>query len=82
MAEFLELDQAEFLRRYTAIDDGYCILKMDQPDCPFLEQERCSVYPVRPVQCRTFPFWEENLGNRRDWKALQTFCPGIGKGDV
>ena len=25
----------------------------------------CSVYPVRPLQCRTWPFWPENLGMRR-----------------
>ena len=25
------------------------------------ERKRCSVYPVRPLQCRTWPFWPENL---------------------
>ncbi len=26
-----------------------------------LEAERCTIYEVRPEQCRTFPFWDEYL---------------------
>ena len=63
------------------IDDGSRVLRMDQPDCPFLEGSRCGIYPVRPVQCRTFPFWSENLSNRRSWTRLRRFCPGIDKGE-
>lgn len=24
-----------------------------------LDKKRCSIYDVRPTQCRTFPFWEQ-----------------------
>src|SRR4051812_23990582 len=28
-------------------------------DCVFWDRSRgCTVYPVRPAQCRTWPFWE------------------------
>ena len=27
----------------------------------------CSIYPVRPQQCRAWPFWDSNLRSRQDW---------------
>lgn len=40
----------------------------------------CEVYPVRPLQCRTFPFWEGHLENRRAWDGTISRCPGINVG--
>ena len=81
MAEFLELSLRQFRRRWTTLDEGHRVLRMDGPDCPFLDGSRCSIYPVRPSQCRTFPFWTENLSSPGAWKALREFCPGIDVGE-
>lgn len=40
----------------------------------------CSVYPVRPLQCRTWPFWRENLSSRRAWDHAAHRCHGMGHG--
>lgn len=72
----------EFLARHGAEDDGLTILRMDGPACPFLEGARCAVYAGRPRQCRTFPFWKENLRTRSAWESLREFCPGIGEGEA
>jgi uncharacterized protein len=40
----------------------------------------CSIYPVRPVQCRTFPFWDTSLTTPAAWKSVGRQCPGIGQG--
>lgn len=37
----------------------------------------CSVYPVRPLQCRTWPFWPENLSSRRAWNHAAKKCHGM-----
>lgn len=45
--------------------------------CIFLEsgrETRCAVYPVRPRQCRTYPFWDRYKGRGR---LLVGECPGI-----
>ena len=52
-------------------------------DCVFWDRERgCTVYPVRPRQCRTFPFWEGNVATPADWERTCEACPGAGQGDL
>ena len=48
-------------------------------DCVFYAGG-CTIYPVRPQQCRTFPFWPENLTSRRRWERVGKECRGIGRG--
>lgn len=40
----------------------------------------CAIYPVRPLQCRTWPFWDGNLQDRDAWEANTAKCPGSNKG--
>ena len=40
----------------------------------------CTVYPVRPLQCRTWPFWQGNLSSRHAWEGASRRCPGINAG--
>jgi hypothetical protein len=52
-------------------------------DCTFLHPETrgCTIYPVRPRQCRTWPFWNSNIDHPESWQAAQQVCPGAGKGN-
>lgn len=45
-----------------------------------LGRRYCSVYPVRPLQCRTWPFWRENLTSRRVWDHSAKRCHGMNHG--
>lgn len=51
-------------------------------DCTFFDgrTRSCTIYPVRPTQCRTWPFWESNLESPESWKEVQRDCPGAGRG--
>jgi uncharacterized protein len=40
----------------------------------------CSVYEVRPLQCRTWPFWEGNLASQKAWDRAAKNCLGMNKG--
>lgn len=42
-----------------------------------MNSKKCLIYPVRPSQCKTFPFWEEFMGD--DEALLPQDCPGIVK---
>ncbi|MDX1388650.1 MAG: YkgJ family cysteine cluster protein [Acidobacteriota bacterium] len=82
ISKHLGLTRRDFLNEYTVVDDGEIVLKMVEPECPLLDGWRCTVYEVRPVQCRTFPFWKENLRSRAAWTRVGGFCPGVGEGEV
>jgi len=40
----------------------------------------CSIYEVRPAQCRTWPFWKSNLATPDHWARAGGRCPGINRG--
>ena len=71
---------AEFTSRYAAKEDGLYQLKYTDKDCPFMRDNRCAVYDARPWQCRTWPFWPENM-SKTAWEGeVASYCPGVGKG--
>jgi Fe-S-cluster containining protein len=49
-------------------------------DCIFWKNGGCTVYPSRPLQCKTFPFWESVLSSEAAWNGTSETCPGMGKG--
>lgn len=57
-------------------------------DCVFLDRASlrgkavCSLYEDRPLQCRTFPFWPENIRAPRDWQRTGRSCEGVGRGTL
>jgi Fe-S-cluster containining protein len=81
LARTLGMATRDFTHRYCTKTNGLFHLKDAGPDCVFLEGSRCSVYEGRPTQCRTWPFWPENMGARA-WTAIAAFCPGVGRGRI
>ncbi len=86
MAEHLKLSQAEFKDTFDvtwdADSDGWMFDATDGNGCPLLDKKRqCRVHPVKPTQCRTFPFWDELLDRKADWEAAKSFCPGLDAED-
>ncbi len=80
VAALLGLTLAELERRHCWFEDGWRLVKFADGACGFLDGARCTVYEARPVQCRTWPFWKENL-KRSTWKRdVAAFCPGVGRG--
>lgn len=80
LAKQLNLTTSQFTRRYCTKTEGWFHLREQGKDCVFLEGSRCRVYEARPTQCRTWPFWPENM-NARAWnRDVLKFCPGVGKG--
>lgn len=91
MARRLGLLPDEFLKRYARRRKGWwCLREVEvdgQDDCVFLVREPetgrglCAVYDARPAQCRTWPFWPENLESPEAWAEAAKGCPGMRNGD-
>lgn len=83
IAGFLKLPEADFLEKYVELQDKGSTFQLkshQNGDCIFLVENRCTIYPARPLQCRTFPFWPENLKSNHRWKTTAALCPGINQG--
>lgn len=82
-AAFLQLPQQEFEAKYILRFSQ--VIRLKKPldsQCHFLTKDGCSIHPVKPTQCRLFPFWPELVENRAAWKEAGKACPGIGKGEL
>jgi len=91
IADFLKITASQLRRDYLR-RVGLRTTIVEQPstkDCIFLnhglrglhgEKPRCIIYPVRPGQCRTWPFWPINLASPDAWNKAGQKCPGINRG--
>ncbi len=84
IAETLGLSPRDFRRTYTKrLWRGMTLKEKANYDCVLLGPDgRCTVYDVRPAQCRTWPFWPSNLKSRSAWDASARRCPGMNRGPV
>ncbi|MFA5250868.1 MAG: YkgJ family cysteine cluster protein [Parachlamydiales bacterium] len=86
IADYLKLEEKIFLENYTFPVFGRISLKEIVPSysCIFFDEpeKKCRIYPVRPFQCQSFPFWPGNLASLDDWHKLKSMCPGIDQGKL
>ena len=84
LAEHGGFSETRFRADYTRqLSDGIMTLReREDGACVFYDPNQgCTVYDLRPRQCRTYPFWHANVKSSRTWEAAARGCPGIGQGD-
>lgn len=81
MAAFLQISEETFLKKYTRqVGNRIALLEVKKGqnfDCIFLKDKACSLYSVRPTQCRTYPWWKENISSKEGWEEAAQICEGI-----
>ena len=84
LAAFLKLDIETFARRYLLRSGRrLSLLESASRDCIFWREDvGCSVYEVRPDQCRLYPFWAEIVETEEAWEAESKKCPGMDRGTL
>ena len=84
-SKYFKISIKKFKEKYCQITDGFIHLSEKYKingNCIFLKDKKCTVYNSRPTQCRTWPFWNENM-NAKVWNEdIAINCPGIGKGKL
>jgi Fe-S-cluster containining protein len=83
MASMMGIEAEEFEHRFVRrVGVDRSLVEYPDGDCILLDPEtrRCTVYEARPIQCRTWPFWDSNLKRKKDWKETCEVCPGAGRG--
>lgn len=89
LADYLKLSVDEMRRRFVRrVGRRHSIIEDPvSRDCAFLASDEhgrrfCRVYPVRPAQCRTWPFWPRNISDPDSWGQAGLRCPGINRGPL
>jgi hypothetical protein len=94
IAARLGIDEREFYDRLARREGVAWSLKEVRTsfgfDCIFLDRETvpgqaiCGIYEARPRQCRTWPFWPENIETPEAWRSAKrrTPCPGMDRGKL
>jgi len=87
IAAFLKLPFDTFTRTYVRqIQGAFSLTEKKDYDCVFLRRENgkamCGIYPVRPMQCKTWPFWNDNLRSPQHWTNAAARCPGMCDGEA
>ncbi|MCS7236997.1 MAG: YkgJ family cysteine cluster protein [Thermoguttaceae bacterium] len=83
IASFLGISLPELVMHFTrSVDGRISLIELAGGDCVFLDptSRLCRIYPVRPRQCRTWPFWTSNLASRASWAEAAARCPGCNRG--
>ena len=58
----------------------YRMRKTKNGKCVFLEGNSCSIYNLRPLVCRFYPFQLKNLNDNSYVFSCTYECPGVKKG--
>ncbi|MFH1674395.1 MAG: YkgJ family cysteine cluster protein [Pseudomonadota bacterium] len=80
ICSFLQTNIVDYIRTYlNRIGNRFSIKERFTEqgfECVFFEcsKKQCSIYPVRPLQCRQYPFWE-HFKEHKDQVIKE--CPGI-----
>lgn len=73
----LGMREGVFIEAYLRLDDEGDFVVKSSP-CPFLgDDNACSIYDIRPSDCRRFPYTDEDVLLKRPNITLKnsTFCP-------
>lgn len=80
IAEHLQMPLDKFMCTYVRQKDNRYALtekRASNYDCVFLKDKKCTIYAVRPTQCRTYPWWLSNLKSKECWEQAKEICEGI-----
>jgi Fe-S-cluster containining protein len=61
---------------------SYEMKKRESGKCVFLENDRCTIYPLRPLICRFYPFELKTSNSKKPAFLYTKECPSINKGQL
>jgi Fe-S-cluster containining protein len=83
IAAYVNMSPAEFEERYVYRTAR--LMRLRKPpakQCMFHVENRCSIHPVKPTQCRIFPYWPEIIESQSSWDETAKSCPGMNQGPL
>ena len=79
ISKHLKMKESVFIDTYLNLDEDGDYVGKNQP-CAFLGEDNfCSIYEVRPSDCKRFPYTDEDVLLKRPNITLKnsSFCPAV-----
>jgi len=80
ISEFLKIGLEWFKQKYLFQSGAFQSIREHADGRCLFYENGCKIYPVRPRQCRIYPFWFTILRSEQKWREEAKECAGIGKG--
>ena len=79
IAKFLKITQDQFLSRYCEESSRRTMLRTGANGCCILWDGLCTIHPVKPNLCSTWPYLKSVLIDKNNLTVIQNACPGLSK---
>ncbi|MBF0452812.1 MAG: YkgJ family cysteine cluster protein [Candidatus Magnetomorum sp.] len=68
----------QFIEKYC-VKSGtkYVLAQAENGYCIFFDNKLCTIHPVKPRMCRSWPYIESVLVDPGNWAIMGSCCPGI-----
>jgi hypothetical protein len=77
IAAHIHTDPNTFVENYCQISGGKTILAQAEDMYCIFWDGLCTIHPVKPRMCKTWPFIESVLIDIHNWHIMASLCPGI-----
>ena len=77
IAAHILADPKTFVDHYCQISGGKTVLAQKEDLYCIFWDGLCTIHPVKPRMCRTWPFIESLLIDTKNWEIMASLCPGI-----
>ncbi len=79
IADYLELFISDFITKYTIKEDNRYLISSPkfQPNCFLDTNNICTIYPVRPKACKTYPDWDHIWQSNNSLLQESKICEGL-----
>jgi Fe-S-cluster containining protein len=77
IAAYIHTDPDTFVKDYCQTSGGKMILAQAENMYCIFWNGLCTIHPVKPRMCKTWPFIESVLLDVANWRIMASLCPGI-----
>lgn len=77
ISRFLKIAPDRFSAHYCRMSAGKPLLAQGKDGYCVFWDKRCTIHPVKPRMCRSWPFIKSVLVDIGNWKVMSAMCPGI-----
>ncbi len=77
IASYIHADPETFIDKYCQLSGSMPVLAQGKSSYCIFWDGQCTIHPVKPRMCRTWPFIESVRVDINNWHIMASLCPGI-----